>query len=311
MSENGLVGRPIADVIDAVVDREDDRDPETVRDVLDPVTDDGVVTREAVETAVADTSKVVATAETRVELAESAYDDATATAASVDDLDVVATRLDAFADRLAAVQARADDLADDLQAPVERLSDPDAVYELALELRDVATAAQGVVRTADDLSWDVEQFESWVTEPERRYDEFAEDVDHVEESLDELLDAAEALPEDSDAPATDWADATMRARVVALLVEDLRAELGDLRTWAEREDNTFRPALDERVTDAERRATELTDALAERAEPAWRERFDDDLTAFERDLEGFAPPVDWARIQETLAKRREAAFDGP
>jgi chromosome segregation ATPase len=308
MSENGLVGRPVEDVIAAVVDRGDDRDPEAVREVLDPVTADGVVTREAVETAVSDTSKVVATAETRVELAGIAHADAVEAAASVDDLEVVAARLDAYADRLDAVKARAAALTDDLRAPVERLDDPEAVYELALELREVATTAQGVVRTADDLSTDLEAFESWLDDPDRRYDEFAEDIDLLDESLTELSDAVDALPGESEAPASDWADATMRTRVLDLLVADLRAELAALRAWADREDEPFRAALDERVADLEHRVEELADTLAERTEPAWRDRYADDLAALERDLETLEPPVDWEHVQGTLEERRQRAF---
>ncbi|WP_324756260.1 hypothetical protein [Haloarcula montana] len=310
MSENGLVGRPVEDVIEAIVDREDDCDPKTVREALDPITDDGVVTREAVETAVSDTSKVVATAETRVELAGIASEDATAAAAAVDDFEIVAVRLDAYADRLEAVEARAADLTDDLRTPVDRLDDPSAVYELATELREVATTAQGVVRTADDLATDLEQFESWLAEPDRRYDEFEADVDIVDESLDDLTAAATALSTDSDEPAADWADATMRARVLELLVADLRAELTALRSWADREDAQFRASLDDRVADAERRTRELNDTLADHAEPAWRDRFDDALGAFDAELDGFEPPVDWNRVQETLEERREQSLPG-
>ncbi|WP_336001022.1 hypothetical protein [Halorientalis halophila] len=310
MSENELVGRPVEDVVTAVVDCGDDRDPETVREALDPVTDDGIVTREAVETAVSDTAKVVSTAETRAELAGIAYEDATVAAAPVDDLSIVAARLDEYADRLDAVETRVAGLTDDLRAPVEHLDDPGAVYELAVELREVAAAAQGVVRTADDLSVDLEGFESWLDSPERRYDEVAEDADLVDESLAELSDAAALLPAESDEPAADWVDATMRTRVVDLLIADLRAELADLRAWANREDAPFRAALDERVAALERRAGELADTLAECAEPAWRDRFEDDLEAFERAIDGVEPPVDWERVQETLEEQRERTFAG-
>jgi chromosome segregation ATPase len=308
MSENGLVGQPVADVIETVVDCEDD-DPKRVREILDPVTDDGVVTRDAVETAVADTSKVVATAETRTELAGIAYEDATAAAATVDDLEIVAARLDGYADRLDAVEARAVDLADDLRTPVEQLDDPAAVYELAMELRDVATTAQGVIRTADDLSQDLDEFEVWLTDSDRRYDEFAEDIDIIEESLAELATAAAALSTASETPAADWADATLRVRVMDLLVADLRAELAALRAWADRVDVQFRTGLTERVADVERKTTELRDTLAERAEPVWHDQFDDTISTFEAELDDFEPPVEWNRVQETLEQRRAQSFD--
>jgi hypothetical protein len=309
MSEKEPVGRPVEDVIATVVDRDGGRDPETVREALDPITDDGVVTREAVEAAVSDTSKVVATAETRVELAAIACEDAAAAATPVDDLDIVTVRLDEYADRLDAVDTRAAALTDDLRMTVQQLDDPTAVYELAVELREVAATAQGVARTADDLSIDLEAFESWLDDPERRYDEFGEDIDLVDESLAALTAAVSAIPKGSDAPAADWADATMLTRVLELLVADLRTELADLRAWADREDVPFRAALEERVADLERRTGELADTLAERVESAWRDRFDDDLAAFERDLKGFEPPVDWERVQAALEERRERTFD--
>jgi len=253
MSENERIERPVENVIATVVDRKDDHDPETVREVLDPITDEGTVTRQATKTAVSDTSKVVATAETRVELARIAYEDAIAAAATVDDLDTVAARLDAYAERLEVVEAQVADLTDGLQSPVEQLADPTAVYELAVGLRDVATSAQSVVRTADELATDLEEFESWLTEPDKRYDEFGEDIDLIDESVTELTAAAAALPTESDAPAADWAAAKMRTRVLELLIGDLRAELADLQAWADREDAPFRAVLDERVTNLERR----------------------------------------------------------
>jgi len=308
MSESESTGRPVEDVVAAVVDGRD-RDPETVREALDPVTDDGVVTREAIEAAVSDTSKIAATAETRAELASIAYDDAVDAATPVDDLAIVMSRLDEYADRLDTVEARAAALTDDLRAPVERLGDLGAVYELATGLRETAATAQAVARTADELSVNLEAFEAWLDSPERRSDEFAEDVDLVDELLAELSDAAAALPAESEAPAVDWADATMRARVLDLLAADLRTELTDLQTWAGREDEPFRTGLDDRVADLEGRVEDLHDVLAEYAEPAWRDRFGDDLAAFDRDLDGFEPPVDWERVRETLAARRERAFE--
>jgi hypothetical protein len=308
MNDTGFVGRSVEDVVSAVADRDDGRDPATVRAALDPLTDGDVVTQEATETAVSDTSKLLATTETRVELAGIAHDDATDAAASVDDLDVVAARIDEYTRRLDAVETRATALSDDWRALDVEPADPDALYRLAVGLRDVAATAQDVVREADDLSFDLEGFESWLDSPRRRYDEFEADADHVAEALDELTAATEALPSESDAPAADWADATMRRRVLELLVGDLRTELTDLRTWADREGTPFRAALDERVSDLERRLGQLTDTLADRAEPAWRERFEADLAAFERDLEAFDPPADWERVQDAFEDRRERTF---
>jgi len=309
MSENGFVGRPVEDVVSAIANPADGPDPETVRAAFDPITDDGAVTRAGIETAVSDTSKLLATTETRVELAGIAHDDATDAATSVDDLDIVAARVDAYTRRLDAVETRAADLEDDWRTLDVEPDEPDAVYDLAVGLRDVAATAQDVVRQADDLSFDLERFESWLDSPRRRYDEFEEDADLVAESLDELTAATEALPSESDAPAADWADATMRTRVLDLLVTDLRTELTDLRAWADREEVPFRDGLDERVVDLEGRIAALADTLADRGEPAWRDRFGADLAAFERELDAFDPPTDWRRVRNTLETRREHTFE--
>lgn len=302
MSEKSVVGRPVAEAVETLAG--DGRDPDRVREALEPVVEDGRVTRAAIETAVSDTAKVVSTAETRTELAGIAVEDAEATAAPVADVDTVAVRLDGYAERLAAVEERAAALTDDLARPVELLAGEE-VYGLAVELREVASHAQGVVQTADDLARDVEQFESWLSTPSRRYDEFEGDVELVEESVSALETAAEAVPDAAD-PADDWADATMRTHVLALLVRDLAAELDDLHTLAEADANVPE-ALVGRVRDLDER----TDALAERLaaeQPTAGERFDDDIDALTAALSAFETPVEWGAVRRTLADHRAAAF---
>jgi hypothetical protein len=307
MNEHGLIGRPVEEVVATVVDR-DDRDPETVREALDPVTDGDVVTGGALESTVSDTSKLVATAETRVELAGIAYEDATATAAPVDDLTVVATRLESYGKRLRSVEDRAAVLGDEL--PTDGgLDDSETVYDTAVTLREVAAAAQNVARTADDLSFDLERFESWVESPNRRYDEFESDVDLVEESLADLSAAVDELPAESGDPATDWADATMRAHVLTLLATDLRAELTALRRWAAREGGAVRDGLAGRVDSVERQCSELSTRLDRQADPSWRDRFGDDVDAFVDAVAEVEPPVDWAQVEATLDEHRADAFE--
>jgi hypothetical protein len=63
------------------------------------------------------------------------------------------------------------------------------------------------------------------------------------------------------------------------------------------------------VADLEHGVEDLSDTLAEHAERAWRDRFGDDIAAFERDLDGLEPPVDWEQVQETLEARRERTFE--
>ncbi|WP_313693385.1 halo transducer protein [Halorarum halobium] len=299
-----VVGRTTEEAVETILAADGTRERDAVRAALDPVTEDGVVTEAAVESAVSDTSKVVATAETRVELARIEHEEAREAAEPVADLEVVSARLDEAADRLAAVEARRDDLSRDLGSPVERLNDPTAAYELAVELRAVASNAQGVVRTADDLQTDLEQVESWLTSPARRYDEFGEDVSFAAESLAELEAAAQALPETTAEPAVEWADASMRTRVLNCVVADLRAELAELREWADREDEPFREALVSDVDALADRREALAAELDGLARPAWRDRFGEELAALGDELAGVDAPVDWAAVEAASETHR-------
>ena len=300
-----VVGRTTDEAVETIVARDQTREPDAVRRALDPVTEDGVVTEAAVESTVSDTSKVVATAETRVELAGIAYESACETADGVADLGVVASRLDDVTDRLDAVESRLADLQVDLRRPVGRLEDASAVYELAVELREVASAAQGVVRTADGLQLDLEQVETWVRRPAVRYDEFREDVEFTEGALDDLEAAAAGIPESADTPANEWADAVMRVRVTDLLLADLRAELDDLREWAEREDDPFRESLASDLDALRERRRGLAARLDDVARPAWVDRFDGRLS----DLDELEPPVDWGTVERTYETHRGRVLD--
>jgi len=293
-------GVAVGDVIEAV----DDADPATVRDALEPVTHDGVVTREAVETAVSDAAKLLATAETRIELAGDAYDDAAAAAAPVTDVPAVGTRIDALRDRLADVEAMIPALRPDLSIPENVRRRPVAAHQLAVEIREVVATAREAIEAADDLSFDAEQFESWLDRPNRRYDTFEEDVELVADTADDLAAAVDALPGGAADPAAQWAAATMRVRVLSLLVADLREELGDLRVLAERNGDPFRDGLTERLDGVDDRVAEVESALDALAEPAWRDRFGDDLAALDGDLAGIDPPVDWGTVDRLLEDHR-------
>ena len=302
MSKSASVEMPVDDVVEAI----GDCDPNATREALDPITDDGAVTREAVEAAVSDTSKLLATAETRVELARHACEDAVDAADPVDDLDVVGVRLDGFAERLSAVESRAADLRPDLTVPADLSERPRAAYELATELRAVATAAQGVATTADDLSFDIDEFRSWLQRPTRRHEEFGEDIDLVRNSAEELAEAVTDWPSDAVDPAARWADATMRARVLSLLVSDLRAELRDLRVLAERDGTEVPSDVPQRLAGIESRVAEIESELELRSESAWRERFRDDLASLDDSLAAFDHPVEWGAVELALDDCRPA-----
>ncbi|MFW6382676.1 MAG: halo transducer protein, partial [Haloferacaceae archaeon] len=184
---------------------------------------------------------------------------------------------------------------------------PTAVYDLAVRIQEAKTTGRAAIQAADELSSDIERFQSWLEQPERRYDALEEDADLVGDSVDELESAVDALGEGAADPAVQWATATMRTGVLSLLVADLRAEHRDLRVLAERNDEPFRNELGDRFDDLDGRLAEIESALDDAAEPAWRDRFEGDLSTFDRELASFDPPVEWGAVERVLETHRPDA----
>lgn len=286
----------VEDVVDAVADGTD-RGPGTIRRALDPVTDDGAVSAAAIRAAVSDTSQILATAETRVDLADRAYEDARTAAADAPDLDVVEVRLEAFGHRLADLKAHTAEIGAAIDPP-ERIDAPESVYRSATDLRGAAADAQRVVRVADDLADDLGAFESWLGSAERRHGTLAADVGAIEESLAELSAAAGSLDGPEASPSA-RADATVQATLLDLLVADLRAEAADLQVWADREGTAFPASLSRRIDAADRRVRTLSDRF-DGVNAGDADRFEDAETAL-RTLAAFDPPVVWDRVRAALA----------
>ncbi|WP_096390387.1 halo transducer protein [Halopenitus persicus] len=306
---------PAVESVAAAVADGTDREPAAIRRDLDPFSDDGVLTRDAVATTVSDVSQILATAETRVDLAARAVDDVRATADPLADIDVVHHRLRALEHRLAALQRRTVELGETVHASRNRLDTPTAIHRSAVELRETAADAQRVVRVADDLASDVDAFESWLESPAERTAALAADVDALEEALGELSTTVERLAGSSgsngeqapaqawvDAPAQAWVDAVVHTRVLELLVTDLRTESADLRRWADRADASVPAPLPSRIDAADRRRSTLSATLSDLAAPDWRDRFADRLEATDRALARFDPPVAWDRVREAMAE---------
>jgi hypothetical protein len=95
---------------------------------------------------------------------------------------------------------------------------------------------------------------------------------------------------------------TQRQRVNELVVADARAELADVRTWAERagEETADIDGLADRLDDLESRRERLGDRLDDLARPAWREQYGEALSAVEATLDEFEPPVDFGAVQAAL-----------
>jgi hypothetical protein len=318
--DDSLDGLSLDAAVDAVVARTGD-DPDAVRAALGRVTTDGTVRREAVDDALAHVAKVVSTPETRVENAGMLIDDAREAAAAVDHLDSVAERLDDFAARHAAVADRVDGLGDRLQSVIALADEPDAIYETAVEIRRLTAAANSAQHAADELGVDAEEFEAWIRNPDRRVDALDDDADAVADFVDGVAGTLDAL-EDGDAdadgdvdPAAVRFDATLRHRVSRLLLDDLRAEVDDLRAWPEPDpddghgtvDSESLAALDERLTTLDDRWRSIGDRLDEAV--GWQDRYGDRLDDFEAALDDHAPPVDWEAVESLLGEYRPETDD--
>ena len=322
---DSIDGMPIADAVDEIVGRDAARDPEVVRATLDRVAEDRVVSDDAVDDELAEASKVVSTAETRTELAGIALSDARTEAASGSDLDSVAARLDAFESRLKPIEERATRLGSDLETLVERAGEGEPIYEIASGIRRLTADANAVQQTADELKLDLERFERWAANPNARLREVQTDVDAVESSLDQLATAAdevvpsagrdttepkETTTSDVIAAGITWADLRLRHRVLALLLADVRAELADLGTWADREcvdDEGRLDEIEDRLADLDTRLAELGDHFDDIARPEWTVRFGDRLAAFETATDDLEPPLDWGEIQTAFDEHRPKA----
>ncbi|TKX76947.1 halo transducer protein, partial [Halorubrum sp. SD626R] len=180
MSESAPAETPLDELVDDVVDRTDE-EPESIRTWLEPFTEDGKVTPAAIESSVTDVSQILATAETRIDLATRTHDEATA-AGNAPDLDIVDVRRRAFGDRLDGLRADVEALGDDLGAAWSGLDEPVAVYRAAVALHEITTDAQDIVRVAHDLETELEAFEAWLRSANRRHDALVDEVEAAEES---------------------------------------------------------------------------------------------------------------------------------
>jgi DNA repair ATPase RecN len=301
-SPAGRAGTPVDEAVTAIV--EDEHDPEAVRRTLQTVAEDGVVSGAAVESRLAHVSKLVATPETRVELAAMELSDAREAAEPVADIDAVRSRLDSFETRLAGVEERVEELGAELQAVTARPESLDGIHRAASRLRRLDARAKNAQGAADELTVDIEEFEAWLDDPDARFDDLAEDADAVAETLADLeRTAGELADAGGDDPAATWLEATLRHRVADLLLADARAELADLRAWNDREGiyhGGRADAIADRLDDLDDRCGTVGDRLDGLARPEWTRRHGDRLAAFESAVDGMEPPVAWGIVQAEL-----------
>jgi chromosome segregation ATPase len=309
-----IVGQPVEAAAAAVADRVDTPDDEdAVAATLRTVSEDGVVSLDAVDDAIADASMYLSTAEGRVEYAAVEFRETREGLDDVRDVEFVRTRLDGFEQWVAVLEDDAKALAERLQTLIKRKGDPGRLYETASELAQIKTEADRVQGRADKLLDDVASFESIVAEPERGIVDLLGDLNALAGFLDDLeatieeIDGAVSDEVDTDEydPARVWFEASVRHRLNGLVFDDVRAELGSIRQVAtergvetlERDDDVL-----DRLAKVRERWTDLGDRLDEVAPAAWHARYDDRLDAVDARTAEAEPPIDWDAVESDLGE---------
>lgn len=311
----GLVGLPVETATQRVVETEG-HDSRRVREQLTEISEDGTITRAAVEDALADLSKVVATPETRIEIARRALSDAREAATPVSDTDHIASRLREFEATLSALEERVDALGTRLSSLVEQSRDPDDLYAVAESIKELRAGALDAQRGADSLAVEIEEFERTLRRPDEWADELHEDIDAAEQSMEELLDAADSLSDaandsaDGGNPARRWADLSVQQRTQRLVVDDIGAERDALEQMAAHAGiDDVGDGIETRLDELDALCAEVGHRLDEVSEPSWRHAHDETIRSFARTVAEFEPPIDWERLQAEVETYHQRIAD--
>jgi len=308
---DGLVGLSVGRAAEEVAPTVEE-DPEMVREILRGISDGDTVTRAALDDALADVSKVVATPETRVEVAGDALAEARETGAPVADTDVVHSRLAAFEADLSALEERVEALGPRLSGVIDRAGDSGDLYTVAKSIRQLRTEATDAQNAVDKLATEIREFTRRLRDPGVWADTLQEDIDTIEESFDELLAAVDRLLEaeadrtENVNPALAWADATLQYRVRELSVNDIQTELEALeKLVAENGGDIPDDEIRNRLRQLEALQTAVADGLDEAFDPSWDSHYSETVASFDRTLAEFEPPVPWAEVQHELERHRK------
>lgn len=323
--ETDLVGTSIADAIDTLLAADESRERSDVRQALFRVATDGDVSREAARDAIEAARASLQTPASRIDVAQTALATATQRASGLEDVDRVSAELDAFEERLGQLSAIVEEGERDLDAldfdsdsddALAIDSDSDSLLQIGRTVASVEGDVDAATEGADRLVADVVAFVDWLREPDRKLDEIETDIGQVEELLDLVEETTEevrtALETGSDARGADpdplllWLDGAMRARLVELLLEDLLSELADIKTLADRTDESLHgvDTLATRLEGLESRRQSYADRLDRLERPDWPGEFDDVLSSFRESLESETTPVDWAAVESELEHYR-------
>lgn len=301
-----------------------EEDTEEIAATLRGIAEDGVLTDESVQEALAHLSKVVSTPATRVELSGIELDSVREDASEVADVPTVAARVGGFAAEVDRIESAVTDLDRDLRALTDRATEVSvvgelsgeaalALYEIAAERRRIHAEATRLQGAADDLTMEIESFGRWLDQASVRHEElrtdateFADAVDALETDVDEVADASGSggaeIPDDDVAQML--FECSLRHRVLTLQALDLRSAAADLEIVDRRSesdpDNSTLSVVREHVGELEDHLSSLDDRLDAIDYAEWHNQYDSRLAAFDEELKRFNPPVDWGAVLSAL-----------
>lgn len=211
-----------------------------------------------------------------------------------------------------AVQRDADELALDLESFQRWVANPDVRFrELAEDVDAVQDSVEDLAGVADEIAAATGQTATAiVAETEASEAKGGETEEDEAQGVTTTVDSP-GESADADRLGVALADARLRRRVTVLLVADLRSELADLRTWAEREGEDLARAdeLGDRLDDLDACLSSVGDRLAALADPEWTDRFGDQLAAFETATDDLEPPLDWSAVEAAFEEHRPEVGD--
>jgi len=223
----------------------------------------------------------------------------------------VRARVEEYESQLDAMRSALSTTADRLDATPERPDSPAAAYEAAAHLRRAGVVVHEVAHSHHHVEEGLDTFETWLDDPATRIDDFGDEIGGFERYLDNtegLLDRLEADDSDGVEPFDAWLSAYHLQRMMALVFDELRADLAELETWLERQDGSYDDELStlrERLDALETRhgtcSERLDAAAADIAEfESKRAAVADSLDRFEAALDEHEPPVDWVAVEELM-----------
>jgi chromosome segregation ATPase len=288
---------------------------ENVLNEIDARTVDGSVDIAAFEAWYDDCTDRRRSVTERTERFESRLDEYRASLGPVErDFDHVRVRFEEYDERFDAIRTKLESVADRIETASRTPASATALYETARLLSASERTLHGIAHELGHIEEALDDLESWLTDPAVRLDDFDDELDTVERYLDNtdrLLTNVEAHAADPPAgfrPFDAWLTARHLHLLVAVVFEELKADVDELGRWVERCEGDHGAALAaltdrldalaDRHASFERRIDDATDAIA-----GFEEKYAAvaaEVDRFAAELDAVEPPIDWATLEERI-----------